>query len=145
MILNLLKHTQTLFISVYLQLPNRKVLKSIMGRNKQVTCEICFKPMRSDNLKRHYESKHILSCFPSSSTKEEDVKQDKTEVVEQAPLHKKIKLTKTNDRGQKLKGQSSDQKQNDDPPTSKRDYELSDWDLRYLMHKQFTSLRGFPE
>ena len=44
--------------------------KSIMGKHKQVACEICFKYMRSDNLKRHYQNKHILSCFTSSSTKQ---------------------------------------------------------------------------
>ena len=41
-----------------------------MGKHKQVACEICFKYMRSDNLKRHYQNKHILSCFTSSSTKQ---------------------------------------------------------------------------
>ena len=41
-----------------------------MGKHKQVACEICFKYMRSDNLKRHCQNKHILSCFTSSSTKQ---------------------------------------------------------------------------
>ena len=67
----LLKHTQTLFILVYIQLSYRKDLERIiMGKHKQAACEICFKHMRSDNLKRHYQNKHILSCFTSSSTKQ---------------------------------------------------------------------------
>ena len=64
-----------------------------MGENKQVTCQICFKPTRSDNLERHYQNNHILSYFPFSPTKEEDVKQEKTEAVEQTPLPKKISIT----------------------------------------------------
>ena len=29
-----------------------------MGRNKQISCKICSKVMRSDNLKNHIKSKH---------------------------------------------------------------------------------------
>ena len=61
----------TLYTSVSPQLLYRKDLERIiMGKHKQAACEICFKHMRSDNLKRHYQNKHILSFFTSSSTKQ---------------------------------------------------------------------------
>jgi serine/threonine protein kinase len=46
-----------------------------MGENKQVTCQVCFKPMRSNNLNRHMKvhDKHVeVEPLPSISLKSED-------------------------------------------------------------------------
>ena len=60
----------------------------------------------------------------------------KSEVVEQAPLANKIRLTKLNAGEKKLKGQSFDQKQNDDPPKKHQketmNYPMMLWDILYI-------------
>ena len=46
-----------------------------MGENKQVTCQVCFKPMRSNNLNQHMKvhDKHVeVEPIPSISLKSED-------------------------------------------------------------------------
>ena len=38
-----------------------------MGKNKQISCKICFKTMRSNNLKRHMRV-HIIYTSPEVQT-----------------------------------------------------------------------------
>ena len=61
----------TLYTSVSPQLLCRKDLdKIIMGKHKQVSCEICFKHMRSDNLKIH-EKIHVKYSNETSQSTED--------------------------------------------------------------------------
>ena len=65
----------TLYTSVSPQLLCRKDLeKNKMGKHKQVTCQICFKFMRSDNLKRHRKVHQKYSNKTPQST--EDICRD---------------------------------------------------------------------
>ena len=41
--------------------PTFEEITPTMGGNKKVSCKICTKIMRSDNLKRHYKKKHTES------------------------------------------------------------------------------------
>ena len=45
-----------------------------MGKNKQVSCNICYKTMRSDNFKRHMKNKHEKrnEDYPTRKRKLED-------------------------------------------------------------------------
>ena len=46
-----------------------------MGRNKQVSCKICFKTVRSDNFKRHMKV-HIIYTVEDQNENSEEICQD---------------------------------------------------------------------
>ena len=73
----------TLYTSVSPQLLYRKDLekKTIMGKHKQVTCQICFKFMRSDNLKRHRKV-HLKYSIESSLSTEDMCRDLVLEIVD---------------------------------------------------------------
>ena len=59
-----------------LQRPGVNTDKTTMGRNKQVSCKICFKPVRSDHLKRHMKV-HVIYTYPEDQNENiEEICQD---------------------------------------------------------------------
>ena len=59
-----------------LQRPGVNTDKTTMGRNKQVLCKICFKPVRSDHLKRHMKVLVIYTYPEDQNENIEEICQD---------------------------------------------------------------------
>ena len=55
---------------------NQKSEKTIMGKNKQVACQICFNFMRSDNVKGHMKVHQKYSSSIKAPQSAEDICRD---------------------------------------------------------------------
>ena len=66
------------------QIENRLTSEQVMGRNKQATCKICDREMRSDHLKRHMKvhEKRKININVSKEDKKLKLKKMKTKTKE---------------------------------------------------------------
>ena len=72
-----------------MELANRQT-----NRNRRVECDVCGKPMRSDNLKRHKQTHKDLLALPDNEIKKELEKRQEFKKKREEKIRKLEKLRK---------------------------------------------------
>ena len=67
------------------------------NRNRKVECDVCSKPMRSDNLKRHKETHKDLLSLPGNEIKDELKSRQEIKKKNEEKIQKVVEIAREND------------------------------------------------
>ena len=69
----------------------------MQDRHRQVECDVCSKPMRSDNLKRHKETHKDLLSLPDNEIKDELKSRQEIKKRHEEKIQKVVEIAREND------------------------------------------------